>query len=211
EIYALMRKKRIRYFLSGGNWALESILQRGNTHTAMDVVNMRDIHRRFGEGRLNRLTFLSAYRRVWDQFALGIRSPRPLNYMEYHRARALEELRDFCGFKYYGGKHLENKLTAFTQLVWLPQKFGVDKRTSHLSSMIISGQITRQEALEVLDEPLYAQAMMMGYVKDIREKLEMPEAEYEALMAASPHEHSEYRIDPILRLALRLGLKPRKG
>ena len=211
EIYALMRKKGIRYFLSGGNWALECILQQGNTHTSMDVVNMRDIHRRFGEGKLDRLRFLNAYRRMWDMFALGIHSPRPLNCLDYNRKRALEELRDFCGFVYYGGKHLENKFTAFTQLVWLPQKFGVDKRTSHLSSMIVSGQMTREEAVEILDEPLYDQVMMLGYVKDIQEKLELSEGEYEALMAAPAHEHSEYRTDPMLFLALRLGMKPRKG
>ena len=210
EIYALMRKNRIKYFLSGGNWALECILQQGNTHTARDVVNMKDINRRFGDTKLNRLRFISAYRFVLDEFALGIRSPRPLNLIDYNRKRAFEELSDFCGFTYYGRKHLENIFTAFVQLVWFPQKFHVDKRTSHLSSMIVSGQMTREEAMRELDEPLYDEAMMAGYIAVIKKKLGLSDEDYERIMAAPAHEHTEYRIDPVLVLARRLRIKPGK-
>lgn len=198
EIYALMREKKIKYFLSGGNWALECIFQWGNTHTSTDVVNMKDINRRFGDTDLSRLKFLTAYRRVWDQFVLGIQSPRPLNYIDYNRDRAFWELKEFCGFEYYGRKHLENIFTAFTQLVWFPQKFGVDKRTAHLSSMIVSGQMTREEAITELSHPLYDESMMAGYLTLIKEKLEMSDEEYEEIMAAPAHDHAEYRIDPTL-------------
>lgn len=210
EIYALMREKKIRYFLSGGNWALESILQRGNTHRAVDVVNMKDIGRRFGDTKLHKLQFLSACRRMWDKHALGIQSPRPLNYMDYNRARAFAELKEFCGFEYYGRKHLENVFTAFAQLVWFPQKFGVDKRTSHLSSMIVSGQMTREEAVRELEEPLYDEAMMAGYVEQVREKLNISQEEYERIMAAPTHAHTDYRTDPMVWLALKLGARPKK-
>ena len=211
EIYALMRKKKIKSFLSGGNWALECILQRGNTHTAMDLVNMKDINRRFGDTPVNKLKFLTAYQRVWDQYALGIQSPRPLNYMDYNRDRAFKELADFCGFSYYGRKHLENIFTAFAQLIWFPQKFGVDKRTSHLSSMIISGQMTREEALQELAQPMYEQAMMDEYIQILLEKLKLSKEEYDTLMAAPAHDHSDYRIDPLLVLARTFKGSFRKG
>ena len=204
EIYALMRQKKIKYFLSGGNWALESILQRGNTHTAMDVVNMKDINRRFGTTALNKLRFLTAYRRVLDQWLLGIQSPRPLNDIDYNRDRAFAELESFCGFSYYGRKHLENVFTAFAQLVWFPQKFGVDKRTSHLSSLIVSGQLTREQALAELNEPMYDPDMMASYLQQIQEKLRLSPEEYENIMAAPAHDHSEYRIDPLLIIARKL-------
>lgn len=211
EIYALMRKEKLKYFLSGGNWALECILQRDNTHTAMDVVNMKDIGRRFGETKLDKLHFLTAYRRMWDQYALGIQSPRPLNFIDYNRERAFRELKDFCGFEYYGRKHLENVFTAFVQLKWFPQKFGVDKRTSHLSSMIVSGQMTREEAMKEYEAPLCDEAMMAEYIAKIKEKLRISDAEYDQIMAAPAHEHSEYKIDPMLILARRLRVKPKKG
>ncbi len=210
EIYALMRQKKIKYFLSGGNWALECILQQGNTHTAADLVNMKDINRRFGDTGLDKLKFLSAYQRVWDEFALGIQSPRPLNYIDYNRARAFAELKEFCGFEYYGSKHLENVFTAFVQLVWFPQKFGVDKRTSHLSSMIVSGQMTREEALQELALPLYDEAMMAGYIAQIKEKLKISDRKYEEIMAAPAHEHTEYRTDPLLVVARWLRMGPKK-
>ncbi len=211
EIYALMRRKKIKYFLSGGNWALECILQRGNTHTAMDVTNMKDIGRRFGAPDLGKLKFLTAYRRMWDQYALGIQSPRPLNNIDYNRRRAFQELKDFCGFEYYGRKHLENVFTAFAQLKWFPEKFGVDKRTSHLSSMIVSGQMTREEALLELAEPMCDEGMMAEYIAKIKEKLQISDEEFDRIMAAPAHDHSEYRIDPMLILARKLRMKPKKG
>lgn len=210
EIYSLMRKKKIKYFLSGGNWALESILQRGNTHTAMDTVNMRDINRRFGRKKLNKLKLLSAYRRVWDRAALGIQSPRPLNWIDYNRARAFSELKEFCGFEYYGRKHLENVFTAFVQLVWFPEKFGVDKRTSHLSSMIVSGQMTREEAMKEYEAPMYDVGMMDQYIAHIKKKLLLSDEEYDHLMAQPAHLHDEYRVDPMLLLVRKLRLTAKK-
>ena len=95
-----------------------------------------------------------ATRKLYDKRMLGIETPRLLNYIDYNRDKAFAELKEFCGFEYYGSKHLENILTAFIQLYWLPKKFGVDKRTSHYSSMILSDQLTREEALEQLKKPM---------------------------------------------------------
>ena len=147
-LYHLIQKNKIKYFLSGNNFALESILQKGNTHKAIDSANIIDINRKFGEKRINNLKLISSLRRDYYRKVLKIQSPQPLDFVEYIREKAFHELNQFCGFEYYGSKHLENIFTAFTQLYWLPKKFGVDKRTSHLSSMIVSGQITRDEALD---------------------------------------------------------------
>ncbi len=204
EIYALMKRYGIRYFLSGGNWALECILQRGNTHTAMDTVNMRDINRRFGDTKLDKLKLWTPVGRVLDKAILRIQSPRPLNYIDYNRDRAFKELFDFCGFEYYGRKHLENIFTAFVQLVWFPQKFGVDKRTSHLSSMIASGQLTREEAMKQLEEPMYDEQMMSEYIAVVKEKLKLSDEEYKRIMDAPAHKHTEYRTDPFLVLVRKL-------
>ena len=204
EIYRLMRENGIRYFLSGGNWALECILQHGHTHTAMDTVNLRDINRRFGVTGLDKLRLWTAYRRVTDRLLRGIQSPRPLNWVDYNRDRAFAELAEYCGFEYYGRKHLENTFTAFVQLVWLPRKFGVDKRTSHLSSMIVSGQMTRGEALEQLAGPVCPPELEAECVREVKDRLRITDAEYDAIMRAPAHSHLDYRTDPLLRLASRL-------
>lgn len=63
-LYDTIRKRKIKYFLTGGNFALECILQKGNTYDAMDVVNIRDIHRRFGEVPIDQLEFISSYKNI---------------------------------------------------------------------------------------------------------------------------------------------------
>lgn len=194
-LYDQMRKNHIKYFLTGGNYALESILQRGNSYTASDVVNIKDINRRFGTTPINKLQFISTIRYELNERFLGAQRSRPLNYIDYNRDRAFRELHEFCGFEYYGRKHLENILTAFIQLYWLPKKFGVDKRTSHLSSMIVSGQMTRDEALKEYSEPLYDEAQMAEYIALIKKNLKISDEEFEAIMAAPPHQHTEYAVE----------------
>ncbi len=191
-IYKRMREENIKYFLSGGNFALECILQRGNTYGAFDVNNILAIHKRFGKGSIDKLDLLSKEQMIRDQKELGIESPRPLNWIDYNRDRAFSELKDFCGFEYYGRKHLENIFTAFTQLVWFPQRFGVDKRKSHLSSMIMSDQMTREQALELMEEPMYDEKMMSEYIAIIKQHLGITDAEYEEIMRNPPHQHEEY-------------------
>ena len=193
-IYSKMKEYKIEYFLTGGNFALESILQRGNTHTAYDVINIKDINRKFGTTKIDKLKFISPLQKEIDKRLLKIKTPETLNYIDYNRGRAFKELYDFCNFEYYGRKHLENKLTAFIQLVWFPQKFGVDKRTSHLSSMIVSGQLTREEALKELEEPLYNDEQMKDYISLIKANMGMSDSEFDSIMSAPSHQHSDYKV-----------------
>ncbi len=194
-LYWKMKEYKIKYFLSGGNFSLECILQRGNTHSAMDIENIKDIHNKFGKKPIDKLIFISTFEKIVDQYLRGIKSPRPLNYVDYNKERAFHELYDFCGFEYYGRKHLENILTAFAQLYWFPKKFGVDKRTSHLSSMIVSGQMTREEAMLEYSEPLYDEAMMSEYIGIIKDKLHIDDKEFERIMESPAHQHTDYKTE----------------
>lgn len=205
ELYSRAAEGGITYFLSGGNFALECILQQGNTWSNVDVVNIKDIHRRFGEKGIDRLRFISASEKRAISRKLGIRSPRLLNYVDYNRDKAFAELKDFCGFEYYGRKHLENYLTAFAQLYWFPKKFNVDKRTSHLSSMIVSGQMTREEALAELAEPLYEDAYMRRVKNLLCEKMGISLEYLEELSSTPGKQHDEYAIDRKEQMRARLG------
>lgn len=208
SIYKYMKRNKITYFLSGGNFALESILQIGNSYKAFDLVNMKDINKKFGTLPINKLTIMSTLQKIIDSDLLSIHSPRPLNYIDYNRKRAFEELEKFCGFQYYGRKHLENILTAFIQLYWFPKKFGVDKRTSHLSSMIVSGQLTRDEALEELAKPLYDEQLMSEYIDIIKKRLNITDSEFEEIMNLPPKQHYEYKVEDdtiIYKTAMKTG------
>ena len=194
-LYDVVRESGIKYFLAGTNFSLECVLQTGNSHQALDLVNLKDIHKRFGTDKIDKLRFTSSYRKYWYMKTGKCVTLMPLNYVDYNRDRAFKELEDFCGFQYYGRKHLENELTAFIQLYWLPKKFGVDKRTSHLSSMIVSGQMTREEALELLKEPMFDEKMMDGYIKKIKARLGITDEEFEKIMNAPTHQHTDYKTD----------------
>ena len=194
-LYRKMIEMDIEYFLTGTNFSLECILQRGNTHSNLDVVNIKDINRKFGDCGIDKLAFISNTQKMIYKYRYKIKTVQPLDYVDYNRDRAFSELKDFCGFEYYGRKHLENILTAFVQLIWFPEKFNVDKRTSHLSSMIVSGQMTREQALKELEEPLYNKQMMDEYIDIIKSKLKLSDAEYAEIMSAPIHQHSDYKTE----------------
>lgn len=196
-LYDEILSSGVKYFLGGGNFALECILQQGHTHSALDLTNLKDIHKKFGTRPINKLKFVSSCRKYWLLKTKRMVDMRLLNYVDYNRNRAFAELKEFCGFEYYGRKHLENILTAFVQLYWLPKKFGADKRVSHLSSMIVSGQMTREEALAELEEPLYDETMMAEYIDFIKQRLGMSDADFGRIMASPAHEHTDYKIDKL--------------
>lgn len=200
NLYKYARKNKIKYFLSGSNFALECILQKGNTHNAYDTVNMKHIHKLFGDKPMNKLEIISDWQRDVDWLINRIETVRPLNYIDYNRERAFKELKDFCGFEYYGRKHLENILTAFAQLYWFPKKFGVDKRTSHLSSMIVSGQMTREEAMEEYSLPLYDEELMSEYIRIVKEKLKISDKEFEEIMNVPGKQHTVYKRSTYARV-----------
>ena len=194
-IYKKMKEHKIPYFLSGGNLSMESIVQKGNTWKNSDVVNIKDIHKKFGTKPINKLEFYPTLKKQFDKYVFGIHTATPLDYFDYNRERAFKELNEYCGFEYYGRKHLENSLTAFIQLRWYPEKFNVDKRTWHLSSMIISGQMTREEAMKELEEPIYDSNQMREYEKHICKNLGITHEELEKLIKAPGHQHNEYKTE----------------
>lgn len=201
-LYRFAHENHLKYFLSGSNFALECILQKGNTGSAYDLKNLKDIHRKYGETPIDNLEFTSSMRKVIDKWMLGWKTLCPLDYIDYNRDRAFKELNEFCGFEYYGRKHLENYLTAFIQLYWFPKRFHVDKRKSHLSSMIISGQMTREQALAELAEPLYEESYMENVKKLLSQNMGITLEELENYVNAPIRQHSDFKqekLEPLLK------------
>lgn len=196
-LYDFARENKIHYFLSGANFSLESILQKGNTWSAYDLTNLKDIQKKFDEKPVDKLKFFSSVQKLMDTYFLNLKTVAPLDYVEYTRDKAFQELNDFCGFEYYGRKHLENYLTAFIQLYWFPKKFNVDKRTSHLSSMIVSNQMTREQAMEEYAQPLYDEEYMDKVKKMVCQNMGITETELEALVAQPGKQHDEYKTEKI--------------
>lgn len=200
----------IRYSLDGSNIAHESILERGKGINACDGKFIKAVHKKFGVRPLRHTEFLS----LEDRYLRRHRSPvthlRPLNYMDYNLEKAIGKLHDFCGFEYYGGKHYESILTRFLQCYYLPVKFGKDKRKSHYSSLVVSGQMTRDEALALLKKPLYPSEKLLQSDKQfLADYCGVSLETFEAWLSLPPRE--EYSIPhSILNHAAPIARKFRK-
>jgi len=196
------KKYNLKYFLSGANFSLESILQRGNGPVAADAVHIKDIHTKYGEVPLTKLPLINIFDRyIGQKYINKIKTLRPLNYIDYNRERAIQELKLEAGFNYYGGKHYESIFTKFVQVYYLPNKFGVDKRKSHFSSMIVSGQMNRKEALLELDKALYNHEEMKRDIHFILSKLNMDKSEFDKIMSQPGRSHNEYKTSSFMKYA----------
>lgn len=193
SLYHFATKNGIRYILSGGNLATEGIFPNAWHGSAMDAINLRAIHKRFGERPLKRyktISFFDYY--LWYPFMKKMRTVRPLNFMPYVKAEALAELEQSVGYKPYPRKHGESLFTKLFQNYYLPTKFGYDKRRPHLSSLIVSGQMTREEALAKLEEPLYDPQELEIDIAYFCKKLRISRAQFDELMNVTPHHYTDF-------------------
>lgn len=190
----------VHYILTGANYATESILPKSWGFNAGDLRHLLAIHKRFGTRPLRKFPTLSFWERyLYYPFIRKIREVRPLNYVAYNREQAKRLLIEKYGWKDYGLKHYESVLTRFYQGYYLPTKFGIDKRKAHLSSLILSGQITREQALEELKKPPYPSEEMLKRDKAyIAEKLGLSVAEWEEILALPPRDHREFPSSELL-------------
>ncbi len=198
ELYRLAAEYKVKYFLSGVNSATESV-GKGGSSSAYDMPMIKDINRRFGTGKIDKLK-MSGEREITKlRSSSQMKTVCPLNMIDYDNKRAFEELQEFCGFEYYGSKHLENYLTAFVQLRWYPEKHNTDKRRWHYSSMIVSGQMTREEALEKMKEPMCSEETKEKITKIVSERLNMPVSEIESCISDRTRKESDYRHSHYLK------------
>lgn len=193
-LYKNAKKYNVKYFLSGANFALESILERdSNGANASDGYHIKAISKQFGEKGVDKLPLMTLFKRyVILKYTRSLKTFRPLDLIDYNKERAIKELKEFSDFEYYGGKHYESILTYFNQAYYLPNKFKQDKRTSHLSSLIIDNQITRSEALKELEKPIYNSDEMAKYINIILDKMNFTRLDLEKIMSTIPKNHSDY-------------------
>lgn len=193
SMYHFATQNGIRYILSGGNIATECIFPKSWQGSAMDAINLKAIHRKYGERPLesyNTINFFDYY--LWYPFMKKMRTVRPLNYMHYNKAAAIEELEGTIGWRTYGRKHGESIFTKLFQNYYQPTKFGYDKRRPHLSSLIVTGQITREEALKKLEEPLYDPHELDDDISYFCKKLHISRKQFEEFMAAPAHHYTDF-------------------
>lgn len=183
----------LRHFLSGVNFATESIVPPNWGFSSIDGKHVRAIHRRFGRTPLETFPIMSLTEYLWmTRVRRQVVIHRPLNFVPYVRERAKAELQSEYGWRDYGVKHGESRFTKFYQEIYLPRKFGFDKRRLHLSSLVVSGQITRPEALAVLATPVTQPDQARRDIKFVAKKLGLPAAELDRLIESPAVSHFAY-------------------
>jgi len=184
-------KHRIPYILSGSNVATESIMPKRWFYDKRDKKHVMAVRHKFGnQVALDTYPTLSPLQFLWCIFVRRIRMIPILNYGDYNKPDAVEFLKREFDWRPYPNKHGESTFTRFFQDYYLPNKFGIDKRKAHYSSMIAAGHMTRTEALAAMNTPLFRPEDLAVEKDYVLKKLGYSETEWARIMQtpAIPHE-----------------------
>jgi len=196
-------KYGVRYVLEGHSFVTEGITPVGRNY--FDGQYIRGIHRRYGKQPLKTYPLMTFERMLFWSVAARIRKIRPFWYMDYNKEDARAMLEREYGWEYYGGHHLENRMTAFFHSVYAPQKFDTDFRNNTLSALVRQGAMSREDAWARYNEPPHVEEELVAY---FQKRLGLSDNEYKSVMAAPPrswHEFPTYkkrfeRFRPLFKL-----------
>jgi len=195
-LYDVADKHGIKYFLTGSNLATESILPSAWGYNAMDATQLKAVHKKFGKIKLKDYTTVSFFKRkIYYPYIKKFRIIKPLNLMPYNKDEAKRIIIDKINWRDYGAKHHESRFTKFFQSYWLPTKFGFDKRKAHLSSLIVSGQLTREEAFQELKKPLYNENELKEDKEFLAKKMGISMVEFDNIMDMPNKTFKDYPSD----------------
>lgn len=192
-LYRVAAKFNIRYIVTGTNYATEFILPSAWGYSPADLTHLKAIHKQFGRRQLVNYPTLGFFKRYfYYPIFKGIKTVRILNLMPYNKMKVKSEIMEALGWRDYGGKHYESIFTRFFQAYYLPEKFGFDKRKAHLSSLIVSGQISREDALIELSSPTYPSEKLAEDKEFVAKKLGISVEEFDVLLTMPQKSYKDY-------------------
>ena len=194
-MYKFAEKHKVRYILTGANYSTECVRNPLEwMYYQSDSIQLRDIHRKFGSRPLVTYPTTSILRhKLYLPYVKRIRVVKPLNYFPYFKEDAKALLVEKFGWQPYPQKHFESRFTKFYEGYWLPKRFGYDTRKVQFSSLIVTGQMTRAEALERLKDPPLDEATARQEFEYVATKLGITVAELQSYMDAPHKTHRDYR------------------
>ena len=192
--YRMARHYKVKWILAGTNRSTEGMHMPANWNwLKFDSRNIQAIHRQFGAIPIKTHPLISVAGFVWNRYARGIRWTPFLDYFDYRKDDAAAILVKEVGYRPYPYKHYESVFTRFYQGYILPRKFGVDKRKLHLSTLVATGQMSRDQALAMMSQPTYPD---LGQLRDdlafVLKKLGFTQEAFEKYLAAPAAPHDVY-------------------
>ncbi|GAA4457319.1 N-acetyl sugar amidotransferase [Nibrella saemangeumensis] len=202
-LYKLADQENLKYVLIGSDFRSEG--KQPSEWTYTDLRQLKHVHGQFGRVKLKTYPTMT----LWDFLYLGygkkIRLVAPFNHLPYQKKNAQAILQELYAWEYYGGHHHENLFTKFAVAYWLPRKFNIDKRRITLSAQVLSGEITREEALAMISQPPYATDRMEADKAYVIKKLDLSPAEFDAIWEGPNKTFLDYpSYYPLMKRMLRL-------
>ena len=194
-LYKFAEQHGIKYILNGGNISTECVRNPLEFfYYGTDLWQIHDIHGRFGSVPLVNFPLSGILRhKVYLRYLKGIEVVKPLDCVPYVKKDAQKLLMDKFGWQIYPQKHFESRFTKFYEGYWLPKKFGFDPRRVQFSSLILTNQMTRDEALAELAKPSWDPATIAQDFEYIATKLGIPVSELQGYMDARNKSYRDYR------------------
>ena len=194
-MYKFASKHGIKYILTGGNYSTECVRNPLEwMYYQSDSIQLRDIHKKFGTIKLVNYPVTNIlWHKIFLPYFKKIKLIRPLDYVPYNKDKAMSTLIDKFGFQEYPQKHFESRFTRFYESYWLPEKFGFDTRKVQFSSLILTGQMSRDEALKKLEKPAHDKDKIKQDFEFVANKLGISIEELQLYMDAPNKTYKDYK------------------
>jgi len=216
-LYKFARENKIRYVLTGGNYSTECCREpeEWGAYPGIDKTLILDIHAKFGSAPLKTFPIVDVFTsKIYYKYILGMQVFKPLDLIPYIKKEAEARLQELFGWEKFQHKHHESRFTRFFEDYWLPRKFGFDRRRAHFSSLILTGQMTRAEALERITRPELDEHFLECEFEYVAHKLGLTVDELRAIFlgenkSASDYKSKRFLIEMGSRAMTMLGLEKR--
>lgn len=195
-LYKFACQHGVKHIITGSNFSTECCREpeEWGGYLGIDKRLFGDIFRQFGEGDLQTfpLTDILVYK-LWYQKVLGVKVHHPLNLVPFVKKEAEDELERLFGWQRFKHKHHESRFTRFYEDYWLPRRFGFEKRRAHFSSLIMTGQMTREQALDRISRPEMDEHFLQQEFEYVAHKLGLTVDELQKLFNAPKKTYRDYK------------------
>ena len=195
-LYKFAKKNNIKYVLTGANFSTECCREpeEWGAYPGIDKTLIMDIHACFGKLVLTSFPIVDIFTyKIFYQKLLGMQIIKPLNMVPYIKQEAERELESLFGWQKFQHKHHESRFTRFYEDYWLPRRFGYDKRRAHFSSLILTGQMTREEALKRISQPEMDEQFFYQEFEYVAHKLGLTVAELREIFEGKNKTYHDYK------------------
>lgn len=199
-LYNFAAKNGFKYVITGGNNSTECVRESLEwTYFSTDMRHVRDIHRKFGSRPIETLPTCDIFKyRIYYRWMKGIRVTKLLDYVPYIKKDVIRLLSEELQWRPYPQKHYESRFTRFYESFWTPNKFGYDKRRAYLSSEVLTGQISREDALRRIATPELDDETMAREFEYVATKLGWTVEEFEAIYRGENKRYQDYANNEFL-------------